>query len=104
MKFNASIIQEFTILLLCSRSYFQVFAGIENYSSKSPGHMEPELSQQVLESLFNMPTPKSAEREPNSMNWRNIVKKMTSLRQGSYPIDNAPLQCSRGMSAFLIHW
>lgn len=28
-----------------------------------------------------MPTPKAAEKEPNNMNWRNIVKKMASLGQ-----------------------
>ncbi|XP_027111121.2 SMR domain-containing protein At5g58720-like [Coffea arabica] len=71
------------------RSHFQVLAGIDNHSSKNPAHMEPDLSQQVLESLFNMPTPKSAEREPNTMNWRKIVKKMTSLGQGTHPGDGA---------------
>ncbi|PIN25455.1 hypothetical protein CDL12_01799 [Handroanthus impetiginosus] len=30
-----------------------------------------------------MPTPKTAEHEPNNMNWKNIVKKMTSLK----PVD-----------------
>ncbi|XP_042015142.1 SMR domain-containing protein At5g58720-like [Salvia splendens] len=44
---------------------------------------EAELPQKVLQSLFNMPTPKEAEQEPNKMNWRNIVKKMVSLGQGS---------------------
>lgn len=43
---------------------------------------ESELPQKVLQSLFNMPTPKAAEQEPNKMNWRNIVKKMVSLGQG----------------------
>lgn len=27
-----------------------------------------------------MPTPKSAEHEPNTMNWRNVVTKMVSFR------------------------
>lgn len=44
--------------------------------------LESEIPQTVLESLFSMPTPKAAEQEPNKMNWKNIVKKMTSLGQG----------------------
>ncbi|KAG5598492.1 hypothetical protein H5410_029862 [Solanum commersonii] len=41
-----------------------------------------------------MPTPKSAEHEPTTMNWKNVVKKMTSLGQrfGSCPNDIPPLQ------------
>ncbi|CAI9106966.1 OLC1v1006220C2 [Oldenlandia corymbosa var. corymbosa] len=63
------------------RSHLQVLTGNYTSPAKSPV-FDPELSQQVLASLFNMPTPKSAEREPNSMNWSNIVRKMTSLGQG----------------------
>ncbi|KAL0458392.1 UNVERIFIED_CONTAM: SMR domain-containing protein [Sesamum latifolium] len=50
--------------------------------------LESELPQKVLESLFNMPTPKTAEHEPNTMNWRNVVKKMTSLGHRFEPGDN----------------
>ncbi|KAL3518064.1 hypothetical protein ACH5RR_020653 [Cinchona calisaya] len=76
------------------RSHFQVLTGIDSHFSKSHAHSEPELSQQVLESLFNMPTPKSAEHEPNTMNWRNIVKKLTSLGQGTHPGEAASMQYS----------
>lgn len=67
------------------------------------GSLEPELPQKVLESLFNMPTPKSAEHEPNSMNWRNIVKKMTSLGQRLETCagDGAAVKSSPGIFAFL---
>ncbi|KAL0289066.1 UNVERIFIED_CONTAM: SMR domain-containing protein [Sesamum angustifolium] len=51
-------------------------------------NLESELPQKVLESLFNMPTPKTAEHEPNTMNWRNVVKKMTSLGHRFEPGDN----------------
>ncbi|XVF68997.1 hypothetical protein PTKIN_Ptkin11bG0045800 [Pterospermum kingtungense] len=37
-----------------------------------------DLPQEVLDSLFNIP--KSSEQEPSTMNWRNVVKKMQSLR------------------------
>ncbi|KAL3522549.1 hypothetical protein ACH5RR_015383 [Cinchona calisaya] len=67
-----------------------VLLDIDYDSSKTSDHSETEeLSQQVLESLFNIQKPKNVE--PNSMNWRNIVKKMTSLgRQGTYPGDGTP--------------
>ncbi|KAH9603851.1 hypothetical protein KSS87_005971 [Heliosperma pusillum] len=38
-----------------------------------------ELPQQLLESLFNMP--KSAEHEPSTMNWKNVVKQMETFAQ-----------------------
>ncbi|KAK9734706.1 hypothetical protein RND81_04G158200 [Saponaria officinalis] len=38
-----------------------------------------ELPQQLLVSLFNMP--KSAEHEPSTMNWKNVVKQMESFAQ-----------------------
>ncbi|KAG8371497.1 hypothetical protein BUALT_Bualt13G0093800 [Buddleja alternifolia] len=57
------------------------------YSTKT-GNSEFELPQKVLECLFNMPTPKTAEHEPNTMNWRNIVKQITSLGQRSEPGDS----------------
>ncbi|KAH6836642.1 hypothetical protein C2S53_005261 [Perilla frutescens var. hirtella] len=54
--------------------------------------LESELPQKVLESLFSMPTPKAAEQEPNKMNWRNIVKKMTSLGPGFKDGESEQLQ------------
>ncbi|KAJ0020430.1 hypothetical protein Pint_32551 [Pistacia integerrima] len=36
-----------------------------------------DLPQEVLESLFNIS--KSPEHEPNTMNWRNVVKKLQSV-------------------------
>lgn len=34
----------------------------------------------MLESLFNLP--RSTEREPDKMDWRNVAKKMQSLGPG----------------------
>ncbi|XP_016445756.1 SMR domain-containing protein At5g58720-like isoform X2 [Nicotiana tabacum] len=65
-------------------------------SSSASGNSGPELPHEILESLFNMPTPKSAEHEPTTMNWKNVVKKMTSLgrRFESCPNDSPPPQHS----------
>lgn len=38
---------------------------------------ESDLSQEVLESLFNVA--KSPEHEPSTMNWRNVAKKLQLL-------------------------
>ncbi|KAH0750681.1 hypothetical protein KY290_029913 [Solanum tuberosum] len=78
-----------------SRNQLKVPAGNSEHSSSSTaGNSGPVLPQDILESLFNMPTPKSAEHEPTTMNWKNVVKKMTSLGQrfGSCPNDIPPLQ------------
>ncbi|CAK9157140.1 unnamed protein product [Ilex paraguariensis] len=64
-----------------SRNYFKALTSSEVPSLTSSGGSESELPQKVLESLFNMPRPKSCEHEPNIMNWRNVVKKMESLGQ-----------------------
>ncbi|GER28072.1 smr (Small MutS Related) domain-containing protein [Striga asiatica] len=64
----------------------------ENHNSTETGSMVSELPQKVLESLFNMPTPKTAEHEPTAMNWRNVVKKMTSLGQRIPPQDSEQQQ------------
>ncbi|XP_061345890.1 SMR domain-containing protein At5g58720 isoform X2 [Gastrolobium bilobum] len=45
-----------------------------------PGCTKSDLSQKVLESLFNIP--KSSERDKGTMNWRNVVKKMQFLGPG----------------------
>ncbi|KAL2239147.1 UNVERIFIED_CONTAM: SMR domain-containing protein, partial [Sesamum indicum] len=60
----------------------------ESHHPTETGNLESELPQKVLESLFNMPTPKTAEHEPNTMNWRNVVKKMTSLGHRFEPGDS----------------
>ncbi|GFP80595.1 smr domain-containing protein ypl199c [Phtheirospermum japonicum] len=60
------------------------------------GNMDFELPQKVLESLFKMPTPKAAEHEPNTMNWRNIAKKMTALGQRSEPGDSEQRRLTNG--------
>ncbi|KAK6145257.1 hypothetical protein DH2020_022077 [Rehmannia glutinosa] len=60
----------------------------ENHHSTETGNLDSELPQKVLESLFKMPTPKTAEHTPNAMNWRNVVKKMTSLGQRFEPGDS----------------
>ncbi|KAK4363724.1 hypothetical protein RND71_018965 [Anisodus tanguticus] len=77
------------------RNQLKVPAGNSKHSSSSTaGNSGPELPQEILESLFNMPTPKSAEHEPTTMNWKNVVKKMTSLGQrlGSCSNDIPPPQ------------
>lgn len=65
---------------------------------------EAELPQKVLQSLFNMPTPKEAEQEPNKMNWRNIVKKMVSLGQGSKDENEQQQQHIHGTDKNFIWW
>lgn len=51
-------------------------------SAISPGCTKSEIPQKVLESLFNIP--KSTEHDKNTMNWRNVVKKIQSLGPGFY--------------------
>lgn len=67
------------------RNLSEVYAASESHCLKETGNSESELPQEVLKSLFNMPTPKNAEHEPNTMNWRNVVKKMASLGQRLEP-------------------
>lgn len=77
------------------RNQLKVTAGNSEHSSSSTaGNYGTVLPQDILESLFNMPTRKSAEHEPSTMNWKNVVKKMTSLGQrfGSCPNDIPPPQ------------
>ncbi|XAR58911.1 hypothetical protein NMG60_11014489 [Bertholletia excelsa] len=74
------------------RNYSEVLTGPEINSRAGPRTSESELPQLVLESLFNMP--KSSEHEPNSMNWRDVAKKMISLgqRSESEPADAVDLE------------
>lgn len=65
--------------MYCFRNYFEVLTCSQAHSLTGPRSSKSELPQKVLESLFNMP--KSAEHEPNAMNWRDVVKKMESLGQ-----------------------
>ncbi|XP_075515616.1 SMR domain-containing protein At5g58720 [Primulina tabacum] len=67
------------------RDLSKVTGSSESHVSTEMGYLKSEIPQQLLESLFNMPTPKTAEHEPSTMNWRNVVKKMTSLGQRSEP-------------------
>lgn len=86
--------------LFFSRNQSKSLAGNFTHSSSSAsGNSGPELPHEILESLFNMPTPKSAEHEPTTMNWKNVVKKMTSLgrRFESCPNDSPPPQHSHGI-------
>ncbi|XP_010253890.1 PREDICTED: SMR domain-containing protein At5g58720 isoform X2 [Nelumbo nucifera] len=62
------------------RDCLDVVISDKEYQSR-PVTKESDLHQKVLESLFNIP--KSSEHEPSSMNWKNAVKKMKSLGQGS---------------------
>ncbi|GKU93362.1 hypothetical protein SLEP1_g6960 [Rubroshorea leprosula] len=63
-----------------SRNYSKVRTSSEAVSPMSPTSNVSDLPQKVLESLFNFP--KSAEHDPRTMNWRNVVKKMRSLGPG----------------------
>ncbi|XP_011080796.1 SMR domain-containing protein At5g58720 isoform X2 [Sesamum indicum] len=71
-----------------SRNVSKTIKSGESHHPTETGNLESELPQKVLESLFNMPTPKTAEHEPNTMNWRNVVKKMTSLGHRFEPGDS----------------
>ncbi|CAL5386435.1 unnamed protein product [Camellia sinensis] len=61
------------------RNYSEVLTGSKVHSPTDPRSSELELPQKVLESLFNMS--KSSKHEPNTMNWRDVVKKMESVGQ-----------------------
>ncbi|CAN4102215.1 unnamed protein product [Withania somnifera] len=84
------------------RNQLKVPAGNSEHSSSSTaGNSGSQLPQEILESLFNMPSLKSAEHEPTTMNWKNVVKKMTSLGQrfGSCPNDIPPPQHTHAAGA-----
>ncbi|KAI3760403.1 hypothetical protein L1987_50798 [Smallanthus sonchifolius] len=69
-----------------SRNYYDVLAGCGPHPP-SVTKNRSELTQELLESLFN--APKSSKREPERMNWRNVVKKMESLGQTlDYPSED----------------
>ncbi|RAL43318.1 hypothetical protein DM860_012459 [Cuscuta australis] len=55
------------------------------HSSPPRGNSASQLSKEVLESLFNMPSPKIVEHEPGALKWKDVVTKMTSLRLNSEP-------------------
>ncbi|XP_075519676.1 SMR domain-containing protein At5g58720-like [Primulina tabacum] len=65
------------------RDLSKIIGSSESHISSEIEYLKSELPQQLLESLFNMPTPKTTECEPSTMNWRNVVKKLTSLGQRS---------------------
>ncbi|KAK4412479.1 SMR domain-containing protein [Sesamum alatum] len=71
-----------------SRNVSKTIKSAESHCPIETENLDSELPQKMLESLFYMPTPKTAEHEPNSMNWRNVVKKMTSLGHRFEPGDN----------------
>lgn len=58
------------------RNYSKALAGTDARPTSAKSNAS-DLSQTVLESLFNIP--KSSEYEPSTMNWRNVVKKLQSL-------------------------
>ncbi|XP_039044782.1 SMR domain-containing protein At5g58720-like isoform X1 [Hibiscus syriacus] len=59
------------------RSYAKVLASSEDMPPSSPRSNMLNLPQEVLDSLFNIP--KHSEHEPQTLSWRNVVKKMQSL-------------------------
>lgn len=62
-------------LFLHCRNYSKVLTSEVSSPTRSSGKFD--LPQEVLESLFNIS--KSPEHEPNTMNWRNVVKKLQSV-------------------------
>ncbi|RZB50933.1 SMR domain-containing protein isoform B [Glycine soja] len=62
------------------RKYVEVLNSSKADSAISPGCTKSEIPQKVLESLFNIP--KSTEHDKDTMNWRNVVKKIQSLGPG----------------------
>ncbi|KAF3454243.1 hypothetical protein FNV43_RR04690 [Rhamnella rubrinervis] len=61
----------------CScRNYAKALASSDTRPTSAKS-TESDLSQEVLESLFNIA--KSTEHEPSTMNWRNVVKKLQLL-------------------------
>ncbi|KAM0995991.1 hypothetical protein ACFX13_006103 [Malus domestica] len=58
-------------------NYSKVLTDSEAHSPGSPKSTAADLSQKVLESLFNIS--KSAEYEPKTMNWKNVATKLQSL-------------------------
>lgn len=64
------------------RNYAEALVSSNSSSKLTAASQRPQgsgVSRQVLESLFNIP--KSSEREPDTMNWRNVVKQMESFAQ-----------------------
>ncbi|XP_047173471.1 SMR domain-containing protein At5g58720 isoform X1 [Vigna umbellata] len=62
------------------RKYAEVLSNSMVDSGISSECTKSDIPQKVLESLFNFP--KSAEHDKDSMNWRNVVKKIQSLGPG----------------------
>ena len=66
----------------------KVLAGSEVQKPQPSRSVESDLPQTLLETLFNIS--RSPEYEPNTMNWRSMVKKMQSLGPA---IDVNPPSC-----------
>ncbi|KGN47082.1 SMR domain-containing protein At5g58720 isoform X1 [Cucumis sativus] len=70
------------------RNDVKVLAGSEVQKPQPSRSVESDLPQTLLETLFNIS--RSPEYEPNTMNWRSMVKKMQSLGPA---IDVNPPSC-----------
>lgn len=57
----------------------EAIVGCDEHSSFIPGMGKSYLSQKVLESLFSVP--ENSKKEPSSMNWKRVVKKMEAFGQ-----------------------
>ncbi|CAJ1960375.1 unnamed protein product [Sphenostylis stenocarpa] len=62
------------------RKYAEVLSNSKADSAISSECAKSDIPQKVLESLFNFP--KSTEHNTDTMNWRNVVKKIQSLGPG----------------------
>ncbi|XP_015873794.3 SMR domain-containing protein At5g58720 isoform X1 [Ziziphus jujuba] len=73
------------------RNYAKALASADARPTSASSNAS-NLSQKVLESLFNIP--KSPEYEPSTMDWRNVAKKLQSLgpQFDVYPSSNADQQ------------
>ncbi|CAH9074415.1 unnamed protein product [Cuscuta epithymum] len=67
-----------------SRDQYKLLHEIER-SSPPQGNSESQVSKDVLNSLFNVPTLKTVEHVPGNVKWRDVVTKMTSLGLNSEP-------------------
>ncbi|XP_062085172.1 SMR domain-containing protein At5g58720 isoform X2 [Humulus lupulus] len=61
----------------CRRNYKDVLASSEGHCPTNTRSTELDLSQSVLDSLFNIS--KSPTYQPKTMNWRNVAKKLQLL-------------------------
>lgn len=68
------------LILLCRNNFRVSASSEESEDQNNQKSHESNIPQKVLESLFSIP--ESPVRKPGTMNWRNVVKKLESFRNG----------------------